>query len=55
MKNGETEIIQKTAEVWASGKDEYMVDINMKNIIRARLVPGLFPDKYANNNSVVLK
>jgi len=55
MKNGEIKIINETAAVWADGLQEYHVDINIKDITGARLVPGLYPDKYSSNNRLQLK
>ncbi|MFW5760038.1 MAG: M1 family metallopeptidase, partial [Cyclobacteriaceae bacterium] len=49
-KNGEKEVFQETAAIWADGKQEYLVEVNLKDITEARLVPGLFPDKYSNND-----
>jgi len=55
MKNGETDIIKESAAVWADGKAEYLVNINRKEIKSARLVPGLYPDKFTDNNNIKLE
>lgn len=51
--NGEVEIISESAAVWASGSNEFKIDVNLENITSARLVPGIYPDKYSGNNSIL--
>ena len=53
-KNGETEIIRQSAAIWVDGKKEFRVNMEINEISGARLVPGLYPDKYDDNNLLII-